>query len=85
MPENIHYLGYFAGSLTVLSFLPQVIRTWKTKHTRDLSLSMFALLVTASTLWIIYGVIIESWPVIATNVGMVVLNGALATAKLRYS
>jgi MtN3 and saliva related transmembrane protein len=85
MPENIHYLGYFAGSLTVLSFLPQVIRTWKTKHTRDLSLSMFALLVTASTLWIIYGVIIESWPVIVTNVGMVVLNGALAAAKLRYS
>jgi MtN3 and saliva related transmembrane protein len=52
---------------------------------RDLSLGMFALLVTASTLWIIYGVIINSWPVIATNVGMVVLNGALATAKLRYS
>jgi MtN3 and saliva related transmembrane protein len=85
MPENIHYLGYFAGSLTVLSFLPQVIRTWKTKQARDLSLGMFALLVTASTLWIIYGVIIESWPVIVTNVGMVVLNGALATAKLRYS
>jgi MtN3 and saliva related transmembrane protein len=85
MPEKIHYLGYFAGSLTVLSFLPQVIRTWKTKQARDLSLGMFALLVTASTLWIIYGVIIESWPVIVTNVGMVVLNGALATAKLRYS
>lgn len=85
MPEHIHYLGYFAGSLTVLSFLPQVIRTWKTKQARDLSLGMFALLVTASSLWILYGVIIESWPVIVTNVGMVVLNGALATAKLRYS
>src|ERR1700682_6480376 len=84
MPENIHYLGYFAGSLTVLSFLPQVIRTWRTRHTRDLSLGMFALLVTASTLWILYGVIIQSWPVIVTNVGMVVLNGALATAKVRY-
>lgn len=85
MPEHIHYLGYFAGSLTVLSFLPQVIRTWRTRQTRDLSLGMFTLLVTASTLWIIYGAIIGSWPVIATNVGMVALNGALATAKLRYS
>jgi MtN3 and saliva related transmembrane protein len=85
MPEHIHYLGYFAGSLTVLSFLPQVIRTWRTRQTRDLSLGMFALLVTASTLWILYGAIIGSWPVIVTNIGMVVLNGALATAKLRYS
>ena len=83
--QNIHYLGYFAGSLTVLSFLPQVIRTWKTRQTRDLSLGMFALLVTASSLWILYGAIIGSWPVIVTNVGMVVLNGALATAKLRFS
>lgn len=80
----IHYLGYFAGTLTVCSFLPQVIRSWKTRQTGDLSLGMFVLLVTASTLWIIYGAIIGSWPIIATNVGMVALNGALATAKLRF-
>jgi MtN3 and saliva related transmembrane protein len=82
---SIHYLGYFAGSLTVISFLPQVIRTWRTRQTRDLSLGMFALLVTASSLWILYGAIIGSWPVIATNIGMVALNGALVTAKVRYS
>jgi MtN3 and saliva related transmembrane protein len=82
---NIHYLGYFAGLLTVVSFLPQVIRTWRTRQTRDLSLGMFALLVTASSLWILYGFLIGSWPVIATNIGMVALNGALVTAKVRYS
>jgi MtN3 and saliva related transmembrane protein len=81
----IQYLGYFAGSLTVVSFLPQVIRTWRTRQTRDLSLGMFALLVTASSLWILYGFMIGSWPVIATNIGMVALNGALVTAKVRYS
>ena len=81
---SIHYLGYFAGLLTVVSFLPQVIRTWRTRQTRDLSLGMFALLVTASSLWIFYGFIIGSWPVIATNIGMVALNGALVTAKVRY-
>ena len=80
----IHYLGYFAGTLTVASFLPQVIRTWKSRQTRDLSLGMFALLVTASTLWIVYGIIIEDWPVIITNLGMVALNGAIGVAKLRY-
>jgi len=80
----IHYLGYFAGTLTVAAFLPQVIRTWQTQQTRDLSLGMFALLTTASTLWIVYGAITSDWPVILTNGGMVALNGALAVAKLRY-
>lgn len=80
----MHYLGYFAGMLTVGSFLPQVIRVWNTRQTRDLSLSMFALLSTASSLWIIYGAITKDWPVVLTNAGMVALNGALAVAKVRY-
>jgi MtN3 and saliva related transmembrane protein len=80
----IQYLGYFAGTLTVVSFIPQVIRTWKTHHTKDLSFGMFALLVTASSLWIIYGIIIEDWPVILTNVGMVVLTGSIGVAKIRF-
>jgi MtN3 and saliva related transmembrane protein len=81
----IHYLGYFAGTLTVFSFLPQVVRTWQTRRTGDLHLGTFLLLVTASSLWIIYGAIIGSWPVILTNAGMVALSGALAVAKVRYS
>jgi MtN3 and saliva related transmembrane protein len=80
----IHYLGYVAGSLTVLAFLPQVIRTWQSRQTRDLSLGMFGFLITASTLWIIYGAVIGDWSVIATNIGMVALNAAIAAAKLRY-
>jgi MtN3 and saliva related transmembrane protein len=79
------YLGYFAGVLTVGSFLPQVIRVWQTRQTRDLSLTMFTLLSTASTLWIVYGVMTKSWPVVLTNAGMVALNGAIAVAKVRYS
>ena len=80
----IRYLGYFAGILTVGSFLPQVIRTWKSRQTGDLSLGMFAILATASSLWIVYGAITSDWPVILTNTGMVIMNGSLAAAKLRY-
>lgn len=80
----IRYLGYFAGFLTVVSFLPQVIRTWRSRRTGDLSLGMFSLLVTASTLWIIYGFVINDWPVIITNLGMVILNGSIGVAKVRY-
>lgn len=81
----IQYLGYFAGSLTVCSFLPQVYRTWQSRSTADLSMSMFALLIAASSLWMVYGALNRDWPVVLTNAGMVALNGALAVAKARFS
>jgi MtN3 and saliva related transmembrane protein len=80
----IHYLGYLAGTLTVVSFLPQVIRTWQSRRTGDLSLGMFTILITASSLWIVYGAVVHDMPVVITNVGMVALNGAIAVAKVRY-
>jgi MtN3 and saliva related transmembrane protein len=80
----IRLLGFLAGVLTVGSFLPQVVRTWRTKHTRDLSLGMFALLVTSGSLWVVYGLARRDWPVVATNVGVVTLNGILLAAKTRF-
>jgi MtN3 and saliva related transmembrane protein len=80
----IHYLGYVAGIITVASFLPQVVRAWRTRQTRDLSFAMFALLILSGSLWVVYGIVNADWPVIATNSGMVALNGALALAKVRY-
>jgi MtN3 and saliva related transmembrane protein len=79
------YLGYLAGALTVVSLWPQVLRAWRTKQTKDLSIRTFVLLITAGVLWITYGILITDWPVIATNAGMVVLNGAILVAKLKYS
>jgi MtN3 and saliva related transmembrane protein len=80
----IDYLGYFAGSLTVFAFCPQVCRSWQTRRTTDLSMSMFALLITANSLWMLYGFLNRDWPVVLTNAGMVALNGALAIAKVRF-
>ncbi len=77
-------LGIVAGALTVVAFLPQVIRTWRTRRTHDLSLWGFALLITAGSLWMVYGAASGDWPVVATNGGMVALNIALLAAKLRY-
>ncbi len=68
----------------MISFLPQVVRVWKTKKTTDLSLGMFVILITAGALWITYGAITSDWPVIATNGGVVVLNIAILAAKLRF-
>ena len=80
----LEYFGFIGGALTVSAFIPQVIRTWRTRRTGDLHFGMFAILITASTLWTIYGFVIHDWAVILTNVGMVTLNGAIAVAKLRF-
>ena len=48
-------LGYVAGAITVASFLPQVVRAWRTRQTRDLSLASLALLITAGSMWVVYG------------------------------
>jgi len=80
----MQYLGYAAGFLTVVSFLPQVVRVWRTKQVADLSFRMFALLVAAGSLWIAYGVLTADWPVIVTNADTVSFNLAILTAKVRY-
>jgi MtN3 and saliva related transmembrane protein len=77
-------LGYAAGAVTVASFLPQVVRAWRTRQTRDLSLGSLALLMTAGTMWIVYGALSRDLPVVLTNGGMVSLLALLAAAKVRY-
>ena len=77
-------LGYVAGVITVASFLPQVVRAWRTRQTRDLSLGSLALLITAGALWILYGALSSDLPVVLTNGGMVGLLVLLAAAKVRY-
>jgi MtN3 and saliva related transmembrane protein len=83
MPTALH-LGYLAGALTVASFLPQLVRTWRTRQTKDLSVGMFGLLVVSAGCWTAYGVLTRDTPVIATNLSVVLLNAALVGAKLRY-
>ena len=77
-------LGYVAGVITVASFLPQVVRAWRTRQTRDLSLGSLALLITAGALWILYGALSHDLPVVLTNGGMVGLLVVLAAAKVRF-
>jgi len=81
----VPYLGYLAGVLTVISLWPQAKRVWTTKKVQDLSIRTFIMLVTAGVLWVSYGVLSTDWPVIATNAGMLILNGAILLAKIKYS
>lgn len=77
-------VGFVAGACTTVSFLPQVIKAWRTRSTRDISLGMYLLLFCGITLWLIHGFQIGSRPVIAANGVTLVLVVAMVYMKLRY-
>ena len=77
-------LGLVAGALTTAAFVPQVVKTWRTRSTHDISLGMFALFNTGLVLWLAYGVLIGSWPIVLTNVVTLALALTILFFKLRY-
>ncbi len=60
-------LGYTAAVLTTLSFLPQAIRIYRTKNTDAISFWMYSIFSVGVFLWLIYGVLIQAWPVVIAN------------------
>ena len=82
--DTITLIGYFAGTFTTVSFLPQVIRSWKTKSTHDISFAMLALFGLGMLLWATYGFWINSLPIILANVITFALIIVLLAMKIRY-
>ncbi len=78
------FVGLVAGTLTTIAFLPQLIHTWQTKSAKDVSLSMFLIFCTGVLLWLIYGFMIQSLPVILANGVTLVLAGAILALKLKH-
>jgi len=60
-------IGYTAAIINVFILIPQVIKVLKTKKTRDLSKITFRLMDTAATLWLLYGLLSKTWPVVLAN------------------
>jgi MtN3 and saliva related transmembrane protein len=82
--DTIVIVGYIAGTLTTISFIPQVVRAYKLKETRDLSLAMLLLFAAGIVLWTLYGIWTESLPIIAANVITFFLLLLLLGMKIRY-
>lgn len=76
-------VGNVAAFLTTISFLPQAIKTIRSKNTRQLSLPMYLLFVSGVALWIWYGVFSNSTPIIIGNAITLVLAGTILIYKLR--
>lgn len=76
--------GYLAAALTTTSFVPQVLHTWRTRSAHDVSLGMYLAFTAGVGLWLIYGVMVDSWPVIVANALTFMLALGILGMKLRF-
>ena len=80
----LKYIGFFAAFCTTIAFVPQVIKLYKSKSTKDISLYMFLIFTIGVLSWLIYGIIIFNIPVILANAVTLVLSLIILIYKLRY-
>ena len=78
------FLGYLAGFLTTIAFVPQVIKTWKTKSAADFSLAMLLIWCTGIACWVAYGFLLNAEPIILWNLATLLLAGAILVMKLKF-
>ncbi len=81
---NVEWFGYLAAILTTGSFVPQAIKTIRSRDTRGISLAMYVFFTVGVALWLIYGIALESWPMILANVVTLGLAATILVLKLRY-
>ena len=78
-------VGTGAALCSMTSFIPQIVKIWKEHDASSVSLRMYLVTVTGFALWIVYGVLIGSWPVTASNIICLVLSAAVLALKWRFS
>jgi MtN3 and saliva related transmembrane protein len=82
--DFITLLGLLAGTLTTISFVPQLLKTWRTKSAKDMSLPMLISFCLGVFLWLVYGILLPSTPVIVANFITLILALMILGLKLRY-
>jgi MtN3 and saliva related transmembrane protein len=82
--DYVELIGYIAGMITTASFAPQVMKTIKTKSTRDISFGMYTVLCIGIALWFAYGILIESLPIVLANGVTLALAITILAFKLKY-
>ncbi|MBW7970515.1 SemiSWEET transporter [Bradyrhizobium sp. BR 10289] len=83
-PLVIKLIGFAAATCTTVAYAPQVVKVWKTRSARDISLGMFLIMVLGLALWLVYGLLSGDGPLIASNAVTMLLAGGILVMKLRY-
>ncbi|MDH5857967.1 SemiSWEET transporter [Lampropedia aestuarii] len=78
----IDFIGALAGMLTTISFIPQVVKIWRTRSARDISYGMYTCFISGVALWLCYGLLIGALPIVLNNA--IVLLLAILVIMLKY-
>ena len=82
--STITIIGLTAATLTTASFVPQVLQTIKTRRTKDINLRMYVILALGLFLWVIYGLILNSPPILFANATTLILASVILYLKLKH-
>jgi len=82
--DGITVIGLIAAVLTTISFLPQAIKTIKSRHTKDLSLFMYTILTTGVFLWFVYGILLMNAPLMLANGITLLFTATILVMKIKY-
>ena len=82
--DYITVIGLLAGALTAIAFFPQLMKVWKRKSTKDISLGMFSLFCSGIFLWFVYGILTEDPPVIIANFLVFIQAFIILIFKVKY-
>ncbi|MBN3879033.1 MULTISPECIES: SemiSWEET transporter [unclassified Nostoc] len=77
-------IGLAAATITTISFLPQMFKTWQTKSAKDVSLVTLITFISGVFLWLIYGIYLQSLPIILANAVTLVFNLIILWLKIKY-
>jgi MtN3 and saliva related transmembrane protein len=81
---SLEWLGYLAATCTTLSFVPQAVKTIRTRNTSGISLGMYVVFTFGIVCWFGYGIFLGSWPMIASNAVTFVLAATILALKLKH-
>ena len=81
--SGIDFLGFLAAILTTLSFIPQVVKTWKTGSTKDISVIWLLTFSSGVAIWLVYGYLLDSMPIMAANSATLILLMLILKVKLK--
>lgn len=81
--ELVTAVGLLAGTLTTIAYVPQVVKSWRTGSTADISLTMFAIMVWGVMLWLIYGAFVRDIPIVIANGATLLLAGTVLVLKIK--
>ena len=82
--EAVESIGYMAAVLTTCSFVPQAWHTFRTRDVTGISLGMYSVFATGVALWLVYGLLLSAWRIVAANAITLALALAILAMKLRY-